>query len=130
MKSLQEYILNESEGEERPELERGEIKFDIWESPDKRVTYLKNNKAFQKIEYKHIDKEKGIEIDFLMGMRDNTWRLWIGKIGACSYDDDAYCNFKTDNFKEAMVACIDKVEEFIKKVEDDPDNYIQYYIHR
>ena len=54
--------------------------------------------------------------------------MWVGKIGSCSYDDDPYCSFDTDDFKKGIVLFLDKVEEFINNVEDDPEDYVQYYI--
>jgi len=129
MKSLQDYIKEEKD-DISSEIQRGDIKFTIWEEPDKKVVTLKDNEHFQKIEYKYNDKESNISIDFLLGFQENSWKLWIGKIGSCSYDDDPYCSFDTDNFKKAIVLCLDKVEEFIKLVKDEPDNYVQFYIHR
>jgi len=109
--------------------ERGNIKYTIWLEPDKKVTWLKPNQKFQKIEYKHKDRDKNIFIDFLLGYVENqkTWKLWIGKIGSLSYDDDPYCDLETDKFSEAIVKSLDKTQEFIADVEDDPQNWIQYY---
>ena len=90
------------------------------------VGHLKNNK-YQKIEYQYRDKEKNIDIDFLLGFQDNSWKLWIGKIGAITYDDDPWCDFKTSKFSEGIVAALDKVEEFIDDVEENPDNWVQFY---
>ena len=139
MKSLTQYILEAeedtedasvagNEGEEKT-TQRGKIKFVIWEEPDKKVSWLDNNEKYQKIEYKHEDKDKNIEIDFLLGYvkDEDTWKLWIGKIGTVNYDDDPYCDFETNKFAEAIVAALDKVEEFVKNVEDEPENWIQYY---
>lgn len=127
-----EYISSqifEGEDEEKEKTtRRGQIKFTIWEEPDKKVTWLDDNEKYQKIEYKLEDKDKGLSIDFLLGFQDGSWKLWIGKIGSCSYDDDPYCSFDTDKFSEGIVAALDKVEEFLQKVKDDPDNYVQYYI--
>lgn len=134
MNSLKEYILRqineESEKKEEDEktTQRGDIKFTIWESPDKKVTWLEDNEKYQKIEYKLEDKDKGLSIDFLLGFQDGSWKLWIGKIGSCSYDDDPYCSFETDKFSEGIVAALDKVQEFLDKVKEEPDNYVQYYI--
>ena len=134
MNSLKQYILkqineeSEKKEDEEKTTQRGEIKFTIWEEPDKKVTWLEDNEKYQKIEYKLEDKDKGLSIDFLLGFQDNSWKLWIGKIGSCSYDDDPYCDFKTDKFAEGIVAALDKVEEFLQKVKDEPDNYVQYYI--
>lgn len=128
MKSLREYLIKEEEDDKKPTLERGNIKFTIWEEPDKKVTQLENNYKYQKIEYKYEDKDKGIYIDFLLGFQEQSWKLWIGKIGSCSYDDDPYCSFDTDDFKKGIIACLDKVEEFIEKVQEDPENYVQFYI--
>ena len=109
-------------------IRRGNIKFTIWEDPKKKVNWLKDNQSYQKIEYQYRDKEKGINIDFLLGFQDKSWKLWIGKIGAISYDDDPWCSFETDKFSEGIVAALDKVEEFIDDVNDNPDNWVQFYI--
>lgn len=129
MKSLKDYILEEKD-DITSGIQRGDIKFTIWKSPDEKVTTLKDNEHYQKIEYKLEDKEEGLSIDFLLGYQDDSWKLWIGKIGSCSYDDDPYCSFDTDNFKKAIIACLDKVEEFIEKVKDDKENYVQFYVHK
>lgn len=134
MNSLKQYILeqiikeDEKQDEEEKTTRRGQIKFTIWEEPDKKVTWLNDNEKYQKIEYKLEDKDTGISIDFLLGFQEGSWKLWIGKIGSCSYDDDPYCSFDTDKFSEGIVAALDKVEEFLQKVKDEPDNYVQYYI--
>lgn len=129
MKNIKQYILEATEGDEGKEktTERGNIKFTIWEEPDKKVNWLEDNQKFQKIEYKHEDKKKKIFIDFLLGYQDEEWKLWVGKIGSLSYDDDPYCGFDTDDFSKAIVACLDKVQEFIADVEENPDNWVQYY---
>lgn len=128
MKSIIKYI-KEAEEDKKKTTERGKIKFTIWESPDKKVRWLDNNENYQKIEYKYEDKKEGLQIDFLLGYKDESWKLWIGKIGSASYDDDPYCDFETKKFSEAIVAALDKVEEFLEKVKDEPDNYIQYYVN-
>ena len=107
--------------------ESGNIKFTIWEEPDKKVKWINDNEKYQKIEYKHEDTDKNIFIDFLLGFKDNSWRLWIGKIGATQYDDDPYCDLETTKFSEAIVSALDKVEEFLDKVKEDPQNYVQFY---
>lgn len=150
MKDLKTYLLALYEAEDEPNLDaadagsdadnsseekpddkdlvrRGNIKFTIWEEPDKKVTWITNNEKFQKIEYKYEDKEKDIYIDFLLGFQDNSWKLWIGKIGAISYDDDPWCDFRTSSFKKAILAALDKVVEFIDDVEEDPQNWVQFY---
>ena len=136
MKSLQDYINNryltedDSDDNDNKDSIRSQIQFTVWQEPDKKVTNLENNDKYQKIEYKHEDKDKGISIDFLLGYQDGSWKLWVGKIGSCSYDDDPYYSFNTDNFKRAIVMSLDKIEEFVLNVQDDQDNYIQYYIHK
>ena len=147
MKSIKQYILEAEDDEledntentedsensgdegEKKSTQRGDIKFVIWEEPEKKVSWLKDNNKYQKIEYKHEDKKKNIFIDFLLGFdkEQNTWKLWVGKIGAVNYDDDPYCDFETESFATAIVKALDKVEEFIKNVEDEPENWIQYY---
>ena len=135
MKTLKQYILEEKDKDKDKKDDskkdrRRNIKFTIWEEPDKKVQMIESNEKYQKIEYKHEDKDKGISIDFLLGNQEGVWKLWIGKIGSCSYDDDPYCSFDTEDFKRAIVMSLDKVEEFLDMVEDDPQNYVQYYIHR
>lgn len=126
MKSLKDYI-NEEKNDITSGIQRGDIKFTIWKSPEEKVTTLKDNESYQKIEYKLQDNKEGLSIDFLLGYKDDSWKLWIGKIGSCSYDDDPYCSFDTDNFKKAIIMCLDKVEEFIEQVKEDPQNYVQFY---
>lgn len=139
MKQLKDYIL-EAEGEdidkstedadEQAKLNRrGNIKFTIWEEPDKKVKWLKSNDKYQKIEYKHEDKTKNMFIDFLLGFdkEHDTWKLWVGKIGGITYDDDPLCDLKTNDFAKAIVTALDEVEEYIDKVEQDPSDWIQYY---
>lgn len=136
MKSLIQYIIeadnkdkdSKDDSEEKDKmLRRKNIKFTIWESPNVKVKWLEDNTKYQKIEYKFDDEENNIEIHFLLGQENNIWKLWIGKIGVVTYDDDPYCSFDTEKFSEAIVMALDKVEEFIQKVKDDPHDYIQYY---
>lgn len=150
MKDLKTYLLSLYEAEDEPNLDaadegsdedekskeeeekkeltrRGNIKFTIWKEPDKKVTWINDNDKYQKIEYKYEDKDKDIHIDFLLGFKDKSWKLWIGKIGALSYDDDPYCDFKTSSFKEGILAALDKVTEFVDNVEEDPQNWVQFY---
>ena len=141
MKSFKDYILeaeedieseekdSEEKDSEEKTTQRGKIKFTIWKEPDKKVTWLNNNEPYQKIEYKYEDKDKHISIHFLLGYvkEKDTWELWIGKIVAISYDDDPYCDLKCNEFSSAIIAALDKVEEFIKEVEEEPENWVQYY---
>lgn len=130
MKSLSQYIKEASEEKEEDKektTRRGNIKFTIWEEPDKKVNWLDNNQKYQKIEYKYENKDDQCFIDFLLGFKNESWRLWVGKIGSVSYDDDPYCDFETTNFAEAIVAALDKVEEFLDKVKEEPENYVQFY---
>lgn len=126
MKNLRDYLLEEK-GDITASTSRGDIKFTIWKAPDKKVRWLNDNESYLKIEYKLEDKEEGLFIDFLLGFKDGSWKLWIGKIGSCSYDDDPYCSFETKKFSEGIIAALDKVEEFVGKVKDDPESYIQFY---
>lgn len=126
MKSLKEYLLEEK-NDITASTSRGDIKFTIWKAPDKKVRWLNDNESYLKIEYKLEDREEGLFIDFLLGYQEDSWKLWIGKIGSCSYDDDPYCSFETKKFAEAIVAALDKVEEFVAKVKEEPENYIQFY---
>ena len=44
----------------------------IWEEPDKKVKWIKDNNSFTKIEYKLEDREKNLYIDFLLGFKDGS----------------------------------------------------------
>ena len=93
-----------------------------------KIKLLDKNKDYQKIEYQFKDKQLGIEIDFLLGFKESTWKLWIGKIGAISYDDDPWVNLDCDNFADAIIKCLDYTEEFIDDVKENKDNWPQFYI--
>ena len=133
MKRLIDYILEaddkKEDNKEKKQLpiERKDIIFSVWESPDKKVQELKHNEAYQKIEYKLEDKKSGLSIDFLLGFKDKSWHLWVGKIGSCSYDDDPYKDLKTEDFKKAIITSLDIIEEFIEKVQEEPSDYVQFY---
>ena len=135
MKTLKDYIIeaNDNNSEEQDESvnRRKDIMFTIWKEPDKKVKWLKDNEKYQKIEYKHEDKSRKMSMSFLLGYdkENDTWKLWVGKIGAITYDDDPLCSLETNKFSQAIIKGLDKIEEYIKKVEDDPSDWIQYYKH-
>lgn len=110
---------------------KSDVKFTIWTSTDEKTTSLKKGEKYLKIEYIYKDKKKGIIIDFLIGkdMKNKKWSLFAGKQGAVSYDDDALKDLKADNLKDAILNAIDEVVDFIKEVEDDKDNWVQFYIN-
>ena len=76
MKTLKEYLLEEKD-DITASTSRGDIKFTIWKAPDKKVTWLKDNESYQKIEYKLEDKEESLYIDFLLGFKDGSWKTKI-----------------------------------------------------
>lgn len=119
-----------AENDEKNKLKK-DVKFTIWTSTDEKTTSLKKGEKYLKIEYIYKDKKKGIIIDFLIGkdMKDKKWSLFAGKQGAVSYDDDALKDLKADNLKDAILNAIDEVVDFIKEVEDDKDNWVQFYIN-
>lgn len=133
MKRLKDYIIeandNNSEAQDESVNRRKDIMFTIWKEPDKKVKWLKDNEKYQKIEYKHEDKSRKMSMSFLLGYdkENDTWKLWVGKIGAITYDDDPLCSLETNKFSQAIIKGLDKIEEYIKKVEDDPSDWIQYY---
>lgn len=116
--------------DEENELKRN-VKFTIWTSLDEKTTSLKKGEKYLKIEYIYKDKEKGIVIDFLIGkdLKDKKWSLFAGKSGAVSYDDDPIKDLKADNLKDAILNAIEEVVKFIKNVEDDKDEWVQFYIN-
>ena len=119
-----------AENDEKNKLKK-DVKFTIWTSTDEKTTSLKKGEKYLKIEYIYKDKKKGIIIDFLIGkdMKDKKWSLFAGKQGAVSYDDDALNDLTADNLKDAILNAIDEVVDFIKEVEDDKDNWVQFYIN-
>lgn len=127
MRDIKLYILEKKKEKEKDIKLRSNIKFTIWKQPDLKVKWLKDNEKYQKIEYKYEDNTECLFIDFLLGFKDDTWYLWVGKIGSCSYDDDPYKDLKTSKFSEAIIAALDAVEEFINRVKEEPDNYVQFY---
>ena len=126
MKSLYNYIV-EAQTDKQDPVPRADIKFTIWEDPQKQVSWLTDNNAYQKIEYQYKNTTKNIFIDYLLGFKDDSWHLYVGKIGRCSYDDDPYCDLKTSDFAHAITNSLDKIEQLLQDVLDDPQNYVQYY---
>ena len=117
-----------SEPEIDPELkERAEIKFKIWKDGGELSDWITDKDGYQKIEYVYKDKEKGISIDFLLGRKDGSWFIWAGKDGAVNYDDQPYKDLKTPYFRDAIMNSLDKIQELIKDVKENPDNWAQYY---
>ena len=97
MKSLDTY-MNINEAVKKTSKLRDSIQFTIWQRPEKKIKWLSNNDKYQKIEYKYEDVTNMIFIQFLLGYveEDKTWKMWVGKIGAASYDDDPYCKLDTE----------------------------------
>lgn len=110
--------------------ERSEIKFKIWKTGGERADWLNDEDGYQKIEYIYNDKEKNITIDFLLGRKDGVWQLWAGKDGAVGYDDEPMHNLEVTSFRDAIMASLDKVQELIADVKENPDNWVQFYIGR
>lgn len=131
MKKLSNFLLEEQDATKDPKMDIiPDIKWTIWDSDQNRI-YNVNNVCsnYNKIEYLYIDKKKNIKIQFLMGLRDHTWRLWVGKIGGTYYADEPYCDLKTGNFKLAIIKSLDKVATFVLNVKNNPDSYQNYYLY-
>ena len=117
-----------SEPEIDPELkERAEIKFKIWKDGGELANWITDKDGYQKIEYVYKNKEKGITIDFLLGRKDGSWFVWAGKDGVVNYDDQPYKDLKTPYFRDAIMNSLDTIQELIKDVKENPDNWAQYY---
>lgn len=116
-----------------PDISPVDIKWDIWEEPSVRVSWLRDNYSYSKIEFTYKDTSAGVEICFLMGFTDDgekpSWKVWSGKTGAVSYSDDWSWDTETADFKDAIVKASDIASKFITDVYNDPDNYVAYYIH-
>jgi hypothetical protein len=118
-----------SEPEIDPKMkERADIKFKIWKDGGELADWITDKDGYQKIEYVYKDKEKGITIDFLLGRKDGSWFVWAGKDGAVNYDDQPYKDLKTPYFRDAIMNSLDKIQELIQDVKDNPDNWSQYYV--
>lgn len=123
MKTLLQYINEDNKDSKL----RREVKFTIWNSDGKKVKWLNDNKSYQKIEYQYTTND--VEIQFMIGYDENSWKLWIGKIGAIIYNDEPYYSFETQNFSTCIINAIDKVIEIIKDIESNKKNWIQFYVH-
>jgi len=112
--------------------QRADIQFKIYTAPDKQVTDLKQGEKYLKIEYVYRDKKEGIEIDFLIGRKDDDkdWQLYIGKVGSASYDDDPYKSLKTPELSKAINNAVDEAIDLIDEVKKEKDKWVQFYIHR
>lgn len=118
-----------SEAEIDPKLkERAEIKFTIWADDSERKEWIGDNDGYQKIEYIYKDKEKGITIDFLLGRKDGTWCLWAGKDGSVNYDDEPKYDLECTKFQDAIMNALDKIQELIEDVKENPKNWVQFYL--
>lgn len=127
MKTFTQYITEKANEDNKL---RKAIVFDIWESPGKKVQELSSNNAYQKIECKYKEKTdfgEGIKISFLLGFKDGTWQLWMGKPGVVIYSDDSYTDLGTDVFYDAVNTAVDKCVEIIKMVKKEPNNWMQFY---
>ena len=126
MKDLVKYI---KESKEDTKI-RSKIIFTIWEAPSKKVSELKTNDSYQKIEckYKENEDEIGLMVSFLLGYKDNSWQLWAGKPGVVTYLDDSYANLEETDFYKAINKAIDKCVELIKEIKKEPNKWVQYYI--
>lgn len=125
MRSILQYLVEKSD-EESLDFKK-DIVFSIWESPGKKVQHLEGNTKYQKIEYKFINYKKNLYIDFLLGYKNDSWQLWIGRIGGCYYSDSPYKNLKTSNFDEAVIKAVDEINDFIIQACQNPYDFIQYY---
>lgn len=109
---------------------RSKIIFTIWEAPSKKVSELKTNDSYQKIEckYKENEDEIGLMVSFLLGYKDDSWQLWAGKPGVVTYLDDSYVNLEETDFYKAVNKAVDKCIELIKEIKKEPNKWVQYYI--
>ena len=120
-----------SEPEIDPKMkERAEIKFKIWKDGGERADWITDKDGYQKIEYVYKDKKKGITIDFLLGRKDGDWHLWAGKDGGINYDDEPMYDLEAKTFQKAIMNSLDKIQDLIQDVKDNPDNWVQFYINK
>lgn len=118
--------------EDKDAKRRRDVKFTIWTDENKSTTSIKKGEKYLKIEYIYRNKKKDIIIDFLIGkdLNEHKWSLFAGKPGSTSYDDDPIKDLKAETLADAINNSIDEVLKVIDDVEGDPDNWVQFYIHR
>lgn len=118
--------------EDKDAKRRRDVKFTIWTDENKSTTSIKKGEKYLKIEYIYRNKKKDIVIDFLIGkdLNEHKWSLFAGKPGSTSYDDDPIKDLKAETLADAINNSIDEVLKVIDDVEGDPDNWVQFYIHR
>lgn len=118
--------------EDKDAKRRKDVKFTIWTDENKSTTSIKKGEKYLKIEYVYRNKKKNVVIDFLIGkdLNEHKWSLFAGKPGSASYDDDPIKDLKADTLADAINNSIDEVLKVIDDVEGNPDNWVQFYIHR
>lgn len=131
MKKLSVFLLEEQDKTKDPKIDLiPDIKWTVWDDDQKRIYNVNDvNQNYNKIEYLYIDKKKNIKIQFLMGLLDDSWHIWIGKVGGTYYSDEPYCNLKARDFKTAVIKSLDTVATFIINVKNNPDSYQNYYLY-
>lgn len=131
MKNLLTYLLEEKDTSKDPKMDIiPDIKWSIWDCNQNRIYDInKFDSDYNKIEYLYVDKKKNIKIQFLMGLLDNTWHIWAGKVGGTYYSDEPYCDLKTRDFKKAVIKSLDKVATLVLNVKNNPDSYQNYYLY-
>lgn len=125
------HIVNEDTSDygDAPEAsERAKIKFTIWTDTNEKGAWVDDNASYKKIEYNYESEDKKINIQFLLGYKDNSWQLWMGKNGAVSYDDDSYKNLETEKFADAILSALNEIQKATQMVKDDPSDWVQYYV--
>lgn len=135
MRNLRDFIINILEEEDKSaqkeadEKLKSEIKWDMWEAPGVKTNWLKDNFSYNKIQFIYSDTDKGIEICFLMGFVEDTWKMWVGKSGTISYSEDWSWDLHTNDLSTAIMNSLDIICSFIREVENDQHNYVAYYVH-
>lgn len=123
---IKEGIFKDKLDPEKLPYPRGDIQFKIYDQFGELKKTLKNNTDYQKIEFQLREKKEGIYADFLLGFEEGSWKMWIGKIGVCSYDQQPYKDFETDDFNTAITKSIDEIELLIQKILKDKENYTEF----
>lgn len=118
--------------EDKDAKRRADVKFTIWTDENKSTTSIKKGEKYLKIEYVYRNKKKNVVIDFLIGkdLNERKWSLFAGKPGSATYDDDPIKDLKAETLADAINNSIDEVLKVIDDVEGDPDNWVQFYVHR
>ena len=57
-------------------------------------------------------------------------KVYIGKPGSASYDDDPYKSLETKELSKAINKAVDEAMDLIEEVKKDKDKWVQFYTYK